>query len=566
MKKFDFIKTVIHCAPILSILFIVFNTMFYFLTYLELRLIQSIVKSVSLKEERNFVFCIIALTICYIIQSIKSSFLQILKNRIQNKILSSEYNKIYSAVDNMNITDLDDSNNLLDINQAKQAVEFKYIESFLVFADIIGIVFNLIAVGIQLIKIQFSYLICFVIMAILQKLYNYYNNLDKVKLEKTVNPLFRKHRYFMELFTNKAMTKEIRSYQLYGWFENKRKKVYDNIMNYQLKQNKKWIKINSIVALMMYTLELAVYIIAIFQSIKGNISIDQIVFVIESNGIFISYYMLLMNSFSDLEINKVYFDSFNKIVNTVRHAKKRLQCTNIDNVIEMKNVSYSYKDDIERIKDINLNVKKGEKIVLLGENGSGKSTLVKLIIGLLEPVSGEIYTKGSQSIVFQDFGKYKFKVEENVFFGDLDEKENALKIKKVLYEVGAEKVIQDLPFGIETELSKEFSSDGVELSGGEWQKIAISRGFFRNADLFVLDEPTAALDPIAEINQLATLENVFESSSVIIVSHRVSIAKKADRVIFMKNGRISENGSFDELMAIKGDFYTFYNMQSKWYE
>ena len=114
-------------------------------------------------------------------------------------------------------------------------------------------------------------------------------------------------------------------------------------------------------------------------------------------------------------------------------------------------------------------------------------------------------------------------------------------------------------------MSKEFSSEGVELSGGEWQKLAISRGVFRNAEVIVLDEPTAALDPIAEEKQLEALDSIFKDKSVIIVSHRVGITKKVDRILFLKDGKIIEDGSFEKLMENKRDFFEFYKMQSKWY-
>lgn len=131
--------------------------------------------------------------------------------------------------------------------------------------------------------------------------------------------------------------------------------------------------------------------------------------------------------------------------------------------------------------------------------------------------------------------------------------------------VGIGKILENLPNGLQTELSKEFSSEGVELSGGEWQKLAISRGVFRNAEVIVLDEPTAALDPIAEEKQLEALDSIFKDKSVIIVSHRVGIAKKVDRILFLKDGKIIEDGSFEKLMENKRDFFEFYKMQSKWY-
>ncbi len=559
-------KTVIHCAPFVSILFIIFNTMFCFLTYLELRLVQCIIKSVFSRKETFFFLCFIGLIICYIMQNAKSSLLQIFKENIQIKLASKEYRNIYNAISNLEITDLDNSDWLMDIQRAKQAVENKFMESFLIFCDIIGVILNLLAISGQLLNIRPVFLMCFFAMAVLQKKYNYYNSLDKVRLEKSINPLFRSHRYFLDLFINKEMNKEIRSYQLYEWIEKKRSSTYADISSKQLKQSKKWICINGLVALMMYLLEFTIYLFVILESRKSTISIDQVIFILESNGVFISYFILLMDDFRSIAINNVYIDSFTKVVNITKKESVSLPCLNCKNVIELKDVNFSYRDDRIAVQDINLEVKKGEKIALLGENGSGKSTLVKIIVGLLRPDSGQVYVNGQQSIVFQDFAKFKFTVGENVFFGNLDEREDTIKVVNSLLDVGAERILYNLPNGLETELSKEFSEKGIDLSGGEWQKIAISRGIFRNAEIIVMDEPTAALDPIAEINQLETLNNIFKELSVIIVSHRVSVAKKADRILFIKDGKIVENGSFEQLMSAKGDFFEFYNMQSKWYK
>lgn len=565
MKKYGFVMIIMQDAPVISTFFILLNTVASLFTYIELRLVQGIVRNVFSKEKEGFLVCFIGLLFCYIIQNLKPDLQQILQDAIQKRVLDKEYSKIYYAVGNMEITELDNVSCLLDIQQAKYAIENKVVESFICMCDMVGIVLNLLAIAGSLIQIQFQFLLCFVFMAVLQAIYIYYNSIDKSKLEKNLNLLYRTHKYYLDLFINKEMNMEIRSYKLYKWFEKKRDKVYEDIREKQLKQIKRWIGINGIVALLMYACEFAIYLFAVLQYGNKGITIDQIVFVLESNIVFIGCLIQFLDDSGNIVVNNVYLESFNKIKNIRRKKDQLLPSTHVGKAVQLQNVDYSYENKKEVLKNINIEIKKGEKIALLGENGSGKSTLVKIMVGLLEPDSGSICINGRQSIVFQDFAKFKFTMKENVFFGDLEEKDNEEKMIDSLGIVGIGKILENLPNGLQTELSKEFSSEGVELSGGEWQKLAISRGVFRNAEVIVLDEPTAALDPIAEEKQLEALDSIFKDKSVIIVSHRVGIAKKVDRILFLKDGKIIEDGSFEKLMENKRDFFEFYKMQSKWY-
>lgn len=565
MKKYGFVMIIMQDAPVISTFFILLNTVASLFTYIELRLVQDIVRNVFSKEKEGFLVCFIGLLFCYIIQNLKPDLQQILQDAIQKRVLDKEYSKIYYAVGNMEITELDNVSCLLDIQQAKYAIENKVVESFICMCDMVGIVLNLLAIAGSLIQIQFQFLLCFVFMAVLQAIYIYYNSIDKSKLEKNLNLLYRTHKYYLDLFINKEMNMEIRSYKLYKWFEKKRDKVYEDIREKQLKQIKKWIGINGIVALLMYACEFAIYLFAVLQYGNKGITIDQIVFVLESNIVFIGCLIQFLDDSGNIVVNNVYLESFNKIKNIKRKKGQLLPSTHVGKAVQLQNVDYSYENKKEVLKNINIEIKKGEKIALLGENGSGKSTLVKIMVGLLEPDSGSICINGRQSIVFQDFAKFKFTMKENVFFGDLEEKDNEEKMIDSLGIVGIGKILENLPNGLQTELSKEFSSEGVELSGGEWQKLAISRGVFRNAEVIVLDEPTAALDPIAEEKQLEALDSIFKDKSVIIVSHRVGITKKVDRILFLKDGKIIEDGSFEKLMENKRDFFEFYKMQSKWY-
>lgn len=252
-----------------------------------------------------------------------------------------------------------------------------------------------------------------------------------------------------------------------------------------------------------------------------------------------------------------------------------------DCTLELKNVSFKYKDSEKYVlKNVSMTVRKGEKLALVGENGAGKTTLIKLIMRLYDVTEGSITFGGTDirelnirayrekiGAVFQDFQIYGATLAENVRMdfinkGDVDERE---KIHTVLKRADFGDKLERLSDGIDTELTKEFSDSGTMLSGGESQKVAIARMFVRNMPIAILDEPSSALDPIAEYRlNKSMLENA-ESQAVILISHRLSTTKDADRIILLENGSIAESGTHSELIAGCGKYAEMWNVQAEKY-
>lgn len=170
-----------------------------------------------------------------------------------------------------------------------------------------------------------------------------------------------------------------------------------------------------------------------------------------------------------------------------------------------------------------------------------------------------------KSAVFQDFSKFRFTVRENIGIGQQNYMIDDLKISTAIEDVGLHKLKKRLVRGYDTELGKEFFKDGLELSGGEWQKTAIARGIFKDTDLIIFDEPTAAIDPLSEKKQFEDLMDLCEEKGVIIVSHRVGVVHLADRVVFMKSGKIVCEGKHNDLMQKNQSYREFYKSQAKWY-
>lgn len=249
-----------------------------------------------------------------------------------------------------------------------------------------------------------------------------------------------------------------------------------------------------------------------------------------------------------------------------------------DCTLELKNVSFKYKDSEKYVlKNVSMTIRKGEKLALVGENGAGKSTLIKLIMRLYDVTEGSI-TFGGVDIrrlntkeyrkkigtVFQDFQIYGATLAENVKT-DFAAESDREKIIAALERADFGSKLAKLEGGIDTELTKEFSESGTMLSGGESQKAAIARMFMRDMPIAILDEPSSALDPIAEYRlNKSMLENA-ENQAVILISHRLSTTKDADRIILLENGSIAESGTHDQLLAKGGTYAEMWNVQAEKY-
>lgn len=249
-----------------------------------------------------------------------------------------------------------------------------------------------------------------------------------------------------------------------------------------------------------------------------------------------------------------------------------------DCTLELRNVSFKYKDN-ERyvLKNVSMTIRKGEKLALVGENGAGKSTLIKLIMRLYDVTEGEILFGGVDirklntkayrekiGAVFQDFQIYGATLAENVKTDFVAESDSA-KIIEALERADFGSKLKTLEKGIDSELTKEFSEEGTMLSGGEGQKAAIARMFMRDMPIAILDEPSSALDPIAEYRLNKSMLDNAENQAVILISHRLSTTKDADRIILLENGSIAESGTHSELLANGGTYAEMWNVQADKY-
>ena len=246
--------------------------------------------------------------------------------------------------------------------------------------------------------------------------------------------------------------------------------------------------------------------------------------------------------------------------------------------IRFESVSFTYPgSETPALDAVDLDIKAGESIALVGENGAGKTTLTKLLLGLYRPTSGSIKVDGADlddialtswrrqiGAAFQDYMKYALTARENIGLGDVSKVDDDEAIECAARLSSARTVIEELPSGFDTMLGKEFAG-GQEISEGQWQKLAIARVFLRDTDILVLDEPASALDALAELEVYRRFLELSEGKTVLLISHRLGSARLADRIVVLQRGKIVEQGTHDELIVSGGPYAELYQMQAEWY-
>jgi ATP-binding cassette subfamily B protein len=244
---------------------------------------------------------------------------------------------------------------------------------------------------------------------------------------------------------------------------------------------------------------------------------------------------------------------------------------------EFRNVSFAYPNGREVLSGVSFKLSPGERIALVGENGQGKTTIVKLLTRLYDPTAGQILLDGKDlrdydlddlwseiGVIFQDFMRYDLTASENIAMGRIEERDNIFRIRAAAQKSLAEEVIRKLPNGYVQQLGTRFDG-GTDLSGGEWQKLALARAYLRQAQVLVLDEPTASLDARSEHEVFERFAELTRGKMAMLISHRFSTVRMADRIFVLQGGRIAEEGPHDQLMQSGGRYAEMFEMQAASY-
>lgn len=397
------------------------------------------------------------------------------------------------------------------------------------------------------------------------------------KLEDEVAPIRREYEYYEKCICDRETFKETYILGAAGFF----KELYKSSL--KMLNAKDWNAElrTTLMELLMRVLTLIGYFIILYMLIvaliAGEITIGAFAAVFTSIGFMFTIMEEIVCSHvgnMTREIGPV--RNFVRFMN-LPERKGSIIKIKTDSGVSLKNVSFSYPGAKSKcINEINLEIQPGETIAIVGENGTGKSTLVKIMTGIYLPNEGEVNIGGNStskiapsviyetiSGVFQKYQKYQMTLADNVGISDMESDNEPDKINNSISEADINIDERSFPDGKDTMLSKEF--DGVDLSGGQWQRVAIARGFYRDHEMVVLDEPTAAIDPIEETRIYEKFAEISKDKTAVIVTHRLGSAKIADRIIVMNKGCIVEQGNHDELMSVSGVYAKMFHAQAKWY-
>lgn len=391
----------------------------------------------------------------------------------------------------------------------------------------------------------------------------------------------RRGGYLAGLLEDYQYGKEVRAYNAFEMIIKKIKEQNDISFDFYKKRTKAFTK-NSLINNLISGAQLALsYGYISFSLLMKYITVAEYSMYLGAISTFSSTLIEILHIVVYLRGFVPYYeavDSFLNLPNKMRAGTITDVPETIDS-IEFRNVSFKYENQPEyALKNVNIVINKNEKLSVVGENGAGKTTFIKLLCRLYAPTEGEILINGINindidydkymeylSVVFQDYKLFSFSLKENVAVSDAENVSDE-DVEYCLKQSGFGDKLSTLPDGVETYIHKDFNDRGFDPSGGEGQKIAMARAFYKNAKLVILDEPTAALDPRAEYELYKKFDMLVKDKTAIYISHRLSSARFCDKIAVFDKGKLIEYGSHDELMAKNQKYAELYNMQAKYYK
>ena len=400
--------------------------------------------------------------------------------------------------------------------------------------------------------------------------------------EKSI--LVRVSQYIKNLLSQDGTSKEVVIYKTGGVLFNKVKSQQKLYTQKFTKASESELPSVIITRLIELTAFLFTQMLNLKAVISGSLGIGQFALYFQQTQNLMLGSHGMLDHYSSINMRNKYIEKYFEFMAKDKIIHSPVEPITIPNeptptCIEFKNISFRYPNTKRYIlKNFNLTIASGEKIALVGENGAGKTTLIKLLLRFYDPIEGEILINGVNikninlekwhkeiGALFQDFIKYQFTFKENVYFGNQKQIDNITLLKEAIKNSGADQYLKDLPNSYDQTVGKMFK-EGVDLSGGQWQKLALARAFFKNAPILILDEPTSAIDAKAEYEIFQHVQELQKDKTVFIISHRFSTVRNADRILVLDEGRIIEEGNHEALIKKKGLYEELFNIQAKGYK
>lgn len=389
--------------------------------------------------------------------------------------------------------------------------------------------------------------------------------------------------YLRQVGGSKEAAKELKLFNLSDYLTNRFKSLSQKIYDQDVDLSRRkliWGGLLSLISTLGYY---GAYVFAIYEAVTGHYptigAFTLVTVAIQQSSTNFQQAFSTASGIADQALFLTDLIAFFEMKPTVQSKPNALPAPRpIVKGFEFRNVSFAYPGTTRRVlKDFNFTLRVGERIALIGENGQGKTTVVKLITRLYDPTEGRILLDGVDlrdydlddlhqeiGVIFQDFMRYEMTARENIAIGRVELPHTEEEIETAAHKSLAEGVIQKMPARYDQMLGRRFEG-GVDLSGGEWQKIALARAYLRDAQLLVLDEPTAALDAKSELEVFQRFAELTEGKMALLISHRFSTVRMADRIVVLEGGRLVEEGTHQQLIALGGRYAEMFEMQAASY-
>jgi ATP-binding cassette subfamily B protein len=387
-----------------------------------------------------------------------------------------------------------------------------------------------------------------------------------------LTPTRRQLDYLRDIGASKESAKELKLFGLSGYLSGKYARLADEVYAESVSLLKRRLRASSIFALLSTGAYYGAYAFVIYQTISGRLTVGTLVFLAGALSGASSNIQQIFSSFAGIADQALFLTDLLEFFAVEPKVKSKPQALSAPRPVregfKFENVSFVYPGTSRLILDnLSFRLQPGERIALVGENGQGKTTLVKLITRLYDPTSGRILLDGIDlreydleglhheiGVIFQDFMRYEMVARENIAMGKVSDLENVGRTVEAARKSLAAPVIERLPLGYEQMLGRRFEG-GVDLSGGEWQKVALARAYLRDSQLLILDEPTASLDARSERDVFQRFAELTQGKMAILISHRFSTVRMADRILVLEDGKIAEDGCHSELIS-RGERYS----------
>ena len=547
--------------------------------------VDAVITAINSPTQTNIntvVFLAIANLVLQTINSLFSNLAQHGYDIVKDLLTARTFTKVYNHAAELDLAYFESPRFHDELEKVRTGLGYRPEQAMNLVVEFLSSIAGLFSLSFLLVKVGWWAPLALIILSLPRLIYRMKFAYHTYSITDERTPQSRKIWQVNWLLTYKDAAAEIKTFGLKDYLVG----IFTKINNEFITQNRALSKKQTIYSSFLDLFGNGSYyflaLVIIMQTIQGKLTIGDFTML---TGIIRQYQGVLQGIFAYLSRfyqNNLFLQHYFSFLEMKPKilSPKNPRKINLDKpvTIEFKDVFFGYDPAKPVLKNVNLKITNAKNFALVGENGAGKTTLIKLLLRLYDPTEGQILINNVDireidvlqlrqilGVIFQDFQRYEMTVRENIGFGDVSRISQTEKIIAAAKLAGADEFVEKMPNKYDSILGKWFEN-GVDLSGGEWQKIALARAFFSDAPVLIMDEPTSSLDPKSEYDVFRNLIAHTTHKSLILISHRFSTVRLADEIIVLDKCQIAEQGSHEELMKHPGKYAKLYNLQAKWYK